>query len=493
MPQGGVRRTRSTTVTPVSVVLYVHNGGSFLSAALESILEQTHSSFELCVVDDGSTDTTPHILEAAVAGDDRIRIQRQEARGRSRLHETFNSCLAMTRHDLIAVANADDIWRSDKLERQVREFEGNADLDICHHEATFINGDGRVLFGGFRRYASPYPWTPPRPWQFVSGNPVPNPTVMFHRAILRRIGLQEVGDMHDHQFWFKATLHGCRFLGLPDRLIRYRVHEGSHSTAASRRSVILDAHRQCVADMVARYEIDQLVPELAIVAPDDTDARAWACSFIAGQLWVDASFDAAEGLWRNALRYSDNVAIMCGAAMAALRRGQESKALPILRTAADQGVGQAQALLHDPRHLEEMLPPLWHGDPPTIASLVAETDRVGLEPAVDPRPRPFDFVMVPAAGRDAGEAVRCLAVEMCGAGSARRDRKGRMIVLAASSEEVDLVTEAYSLATAEDPELVDSLDIEVDLVAMGERASIVDAHRLDGVVVLDALHATSAA
>ena len=476
MSRGGVDPRPST---PVSVVLYVHNGMPYLERALEAILGQSHREFELCIVDDGSTDGTADVLDRAASYDSRIIVQHQQPRGRTRLHETFNAGVAMARHELIAVANADDVWRSDKLERQVAEFERDPQLDICHHEATFIDADGKVLFGGFRRYVSPYPSAPPRPWRFVEGNPIPNPTVVFHRGILRRIGLQEVGEMHDHQFWFKATLAGCRFLGLPDRLIRYRLHEGSHSTAASRRSVIEEEHRHCAANMVRRHGIDQMVPELGVLDDDDIENRAWANSFIAAHLWADGSFDLAEELWREALRLSDNLAIVCGLGMAALRLGRESNALRMLRAAADGGVGQARSLLDDAHHLDEMTPPTWQGEPPTIAALVAHTDVEGLPPVVDPRPDRFDHVVVIDAQVDVGG----LSKVMCGAAKDGAERPRRMLVLAAGTADINIITDAYHQAEAVMLDLGARLHIEVDVAPADQRMSIAAAHRLEGVEV----------
>lgn len=466
----------------ISVVLYVHNGEPYLTEALDSILAQSHENFELCVVDDGSTDATADILAAVALGDPRVRVQRQAAKGRERLHETFNACLAMAQHDLVAIANADDIWRPEKLERQLIAFDEDPDLDICYHEATFIDADGRVRFGGFRRYSSPYPLSPPRPWQFVAGNPIPNPTVMFHRGIVRRIGLQEVGDMHDHQFWFKAALFGCRFLGLPDRLIRYRLHEASHSTSAVRRGAILEAHRQSTTSMIRTHGIDALVPELALVAPDDTDSRGWAFSFIAGHLWLKGSYECADELWRQALQCSDDPAIVCGLGMAAIQRGERVAALRLLRTSADAGVGQARVILDDSANLEEMIAPVWHGPEPEVSCIVKESDRSGFDFGGVTQPDRYDAVLFSRSGGSDGGLATRLAHDMLALGSVG-DAPKRMIALARSSEEVDLIGEAYEVAIEVDAELAEWLAVEIDIVPSGQFDSVVQAHQLDGAVV----------
>ncbi len=472
--------TTSSSV-PVSVLLYVHNGEPYLTEALNSILTQSHAHFELCVVDDGSTDQTADLLATAAATDSRVRVQRQEAKGRQRLHETFNSCLAMARHDLVAIANADDIWRTDKLERQLAAFDEDPDLDICYHEATFIDADSRVLWGRFRRYDSPYDTAPPRPWQFVSGNPVPNPTVMFKRAIVRRIGLQEVGEVHDHQFWFKATVAGCRFRGLPQRLIRYRLHEASHSTASSRKEAIRTAHRACATEMIDRYAIEELVPELQLVDSQDSDSIAWAHSLIAGALWAEGAFDKAGECWREAHRWSNDPAVVCGLGLVALRSGLDRDAARLLRVAADAGVGHAQAALAGQVDLDTMYPPKWHGREPSIAALVEQTDRSGLSNDRERRPDPFDIVLVlPEASNGAPDLPDRIARDLL---SVSNGSAHRMVGLASDPGDVDALARAYGLACEQNPALGDSLHLEVDVVPAGQRESVIAAHRLDGAVI----------
>ena len=462
----------------ISVVLYVHNGEPYLAEALGSILGQSHENFELCIVDDGSTDGTADILAAVAVLDSRVRVTRQAAKGRQRLHETFNACLAMAQHELVAIANADDVWRPEKLERQLAAFDADPTLEICYHEATFIDADGRLHWGGFRRYDSPYDTAPPRPWQFVQGNPIPNPTVMFRKAIVRRIGLQEVGDMHDHQFWFKAAVAGCRFRGLPDRLIRYRVHEASHSTASNRVEVIKEAHRACAVDMVRRHTIDELMPELGLVDVNDTESRAWAYSAIAGALWSTAAFDPAGDLWREARRLTDDPAILCGIGLVALRHGSTREANTVLRQAADMGVGHARAVLAGGIDIDSMHPPRWHGKKPKIAALVDETDQRGLHHERDLCPDPFDVVLVlPEAAQSAADLPAQLAVDLV---RMAHESTARMVGLALGPEDVNILVAAYDSACATDPTLPDRLHLEVDVISADQRPSVIEAHQLDG-------------
>ena len=463
---------------PVSVILYVHNGLPYLQGAIDSVLSQTHSALELCVVDDGSTDATPTVLAEVAARDPRVRVERQEAHGRSRLHETVNAAFAMTQFDLIAIANADDIWRADKLQRQVAEFASDPTLDVCHHEAVFIDEVGRVRHGEFRSVPSPHLHRDVRPWHFVVANPIPNPTVVFHRSILRRVGLQEVGDVHDHQFWFKAAVHGCSFLGLPDRLIRYRIHEASHSTASDRKPAILKAAGDCVAMMLERYSVDQVVPELLAVDSTDPANRAWAFCHIGSLMWPRHADQAAE-YFRAALGEVDNPAVRAALGMALLHGGDGYQALSLLRDAAAAGVPQARLALDRPDHCAAASVPLWHGAEPPVAALVRSR-----EPVVEPLGRQTSEVadvalVIGRGGRSSvviGESMGELFEE-------RGSVPSSVVVVVDGPELVDAVVEGYQRASVTVPGLAEELSVEIQVAWPGELGSIAMAHLMEGTEV----------
>lgn len=461
----------------VSVLLYVHNEGAYLASLVESILNQTHRDLELCVVDDGSTDATPTVLARAAARDARVRVERQEHHGSDRLHETFNNALAMTRHDLIAVANGDDLWRPEKVATQVAAFATDPDLDICHHDATFIDAADRVIHGSFRRVDSPLPAAPPRPWQFVGGNPIPNPTVMFHRAILRRIGLQELGQMHDTQFWFKATIHGCRFLGLPDRLIKYRVHEASESTATSRSSRIARLHRACARAMVERHGLDELYPELG--AAGDADSRAWAWSHLGALFWKRSALDSATDAWSQALRLSDNAAVVGNLGAVALRKGETHRARQLLAAAAGE-YRHARVLLEDPAVVHDLLLDVWAGPPPPVADLVAAGARGELAPTRIPRLPAVDATVIV----DDTTTSISIASALFGLSERCGHAPVRLAMLAVGSHTVPTIVEAYAQLERGAADLIAGAEIDVVPVQPDEVDSVVAAHVLDGAEIV---------
>ena len=99
----------------VSVLLAVHNGSRYLSAAVESVLGQTVADLELVAIDDGSTDETPDLL--AGVGDQRVVMLRNEEQ--AGLAASLNRALEAAAGRYVARLDADDIAIPERLERQL--------------------------------------------------------------------------------------------------------------------------------------------------------------------------------------------------------------------------------------------------------------------------------------------------------------------------------------------------------------------------------------
>lgn len=110
------------TASLVSCIIPVFNGERFLAEAIKSILGQTYRNVEVIVVDDGSTDDTPSI----VAGfGDSVTYIHQENAGPATAR---NRGIQEARGQFIAFLDADDVWREDKLEKQIARFRERPEL-----------------------------------------------------------------------------------------------------------------------------------------------------------------------------------------------------------------------------------------------------------------------------------------------------------------------------------------------------------------------------
>ncbi len=124
----------------LSVVAYVYNYADFLPQMVHSVLSQTYTDFELFVLDDGSDDETLRIL-SSFSSDRRLRFATQNHRGRDRLHETFNRCLAETCGEFVAIANGDDVMAREKLSLQIAVMERRSDIDVVFFTTPILSTD----------------------------------------------------------------------------------------------------------------------------------------------------------------------------------------------------------------------------------------------------------------------------------------------------------------------------------------------------------------
>jgi len=207
-------------MTPrISIIMPVWNGEKFLAAAVDSLLAQTFTDFELLVIDDGSTDRTPEILRACT--DARLRVLRLDHAG---IVVALNHGLAGARADWIARLDADDLSEPLRLERQWQAVSRQPRAVLCHTAATCF-GDG-VPVDEARL---------PRSRSFMALQlcwkcPIIHSTVLFKKSAALAVGGYRPEERHaeDFSLWGRLLEQG-EFIGLPERLVRFRIHAQSVS------------------------------------------------------------------------------------------------------------------------------------------------------------------------------------------------------------------------------------------------------------------------
>jgi glycosyltransferase involved in cell wall biosynthesis len=125
----------------VTVLMPVYNGAIYLKEAIDSILVQTYSDFELLIIDDGSTDETPAILKSYK--DERVRVISQSNAGVS---AALNRGLNEAKGQYIARADGDDICRLDRLEKQVQFLITHPDYVLVGSDADYMDKNGEFVF-----------------------------------------------------------------------------------------------------------------------------------------------------------------------------------------------------------------------------------------------------------------------------------------------------------------------------------------------------------
>lgn len=198
----------------------VFNRQQFLGQAIESMLSQTLHSFELILVDDGSTDRSAEILRAYARRDARIVVISSEAnRG---IAESLNLAISRARAEYLAVMDSDDIALPTRLETQ------HSFLQI-HQEIALLGSQARLV--DFRDAEIPANVDLPTDHQDIDeallagGWPIIHPTVMMRTAIVRALGgyNQCFRANVDHEIFLRVA-EKTKLANLPDVLLLYRVH-----------------------------------------------------------------------------------------------------------------------------------------------------------------------------------------------------------------------------------------------------------------------------
>jgi glycosyltransferase involved in cell wall biosynthesis len=121
----------------VSVVIPAYNAARTLPETLDSVFAQTFGDYEIIVVDDGSTDETPELLAGY---GEKLQVVHKPNEGKPAAAR--NRGVAVARGEYVAFLDADDLWRPEKLARQIELMEANPGVGLCFTAAAIIDEHG---------------------------------------------------------------------------------------------------------------------------------------------------------------------------------------------------------------------------------------------------------------------------------------------------------------------------------------------------------------
>jgi len=214
----------------VSVVICAYNYERFVAESVDSALAQEYPAdrLEIIVVDDGSTDATPDILARYA---DRVRVVRQRNAG---LIAATTRGIEESTGDLVAILDADDAWRPDKLRRQAALLQARPEVGLVYSDKEMVDEHGRRIAPSFLAHGGIA--NPPRTRQLthlLAYNFVPAPSIVFRREHADRI-LPFSPAATAQDWWIAIRVAQVALLDhVPLPLVRYRVH-GSNMGIGSR-------------------------------------------------------------------------------------------------------------------------------------------------------------------------------------------------------------------------------------------------------------------
>jgi glycosyltransferase involved in cell wall biosynthesis len=240
------------------VLVAVSNGAEHLEPALASISRQTVSDFELVVVDDGSTDATPAVLDAYP--DRRLRVIRNDER--FGLAGALNRGLEVARGRWVARMDADDLALPYWLERVLARLQAGPRVALVGAGIVELHPGGRL---GDVHIPEPGPAVT-RWYALFSASPFFHNTVAFDRELFERHGLrydESFGESEDYELWTRVLEH-AEADALSELLVLYRIHPAQ---ASQRRA-------ELQRDLGRRVALEQIATAAPAMSQRDVEL-AW--------------------------------------------------------------------------------------------------------------------------------------------------------------------------------------------------------------------------
>jgi glycosyltransferase involved in cell wall biosynthesis len=256
-----LERTRRNGTPVASVLLPVFNGRDYLVPAVESVLNQTFTDFELLLLDDGSTDGSREILESFAHRDLRCQVHSWPNRG---IVATLNAGLQLAVGRYIVRMDCDDICAPDRFNKQVKFLDDHPDYVLIGSRVLWIDPEGMPL-----RISGDYLDHCDIDAENMRGRTSPtHPAATIRKAALKRVGAYRDGFRHaeDLDLFLRLAEVG-KIANLPEVLLSYRQHFkkighrfSEEQGVAARNAVIQASHRRGLDTEAVIAKLDAPLP-----------------------------------------------------------------------------------------------------------------------------------------------------------------------------------------------------------------------------------------
>ena len=206
----------------VSIVMPAYNAAKTIRDSIQSVISQTFTDWELIIVDDGSKDNTADIVLEIAKDDSRIHfLHNLKNSGAS---HTRNYAISLAKGEWIAFLDSDDMWKPEKLEKQLAKAERNPDMVICYTASSFIDDNGNP-YGYVMKAQEKITYK-----TLLRKNLLSCSSVMVKADVMKKIKMP--GDkMHEDYFvWLKILKEYKVAHGINEPLLIYRLCKNSKSS-----------------------------------------------------------------------------------------------------------------------------------------------------------------------------------------------------------------------------------------------------------------------
>lgn len=205
----------------VSILMPAYNSEKYIKQAIQSVIGQTMSNWELIVIDDQSQDSTRQIVDAFAQEDSRIHLYVNKhncgaAKSRNRGFDLCRGCY-------VALLDSDDIWYPTKLEAQLKAAEkDNADIVYCSYAIIDENGQKHC-----NDFIVPTTTTLEA---FLKRSVISCSTAFLRKNIVEHYRFPQEYYHEDLAMWLQLLEDGMNAVGVQDVLAAYRVRSDSRAS-----------------------------------------------------------------------------------------------------------------------------------------------------------------------------------------------------------------------------------------------------------------------
>ena len=205
----------------VSIITPTYNCAKFIARTIDSVQAQTYKNWEMIIVDDRSTDNTKEIVEEYMKNDSRIKYHLLEENSGAAVART--TAMQLANGSYMAFLDSDDIWMSEKLERQIRWMNEKGYAFSCT-SYEHIDEDDKLLNKVIKTIEkTDYN-------RLLLDCPVGNSSVMYNVEKMGKFEVPNIRKRNDDALWLTMLKKEKYIWGMPDVLMQYRIRENSISS-----------------------------------------------------------------------------------------------------------------------------------------------------------------------------------------------------------------------------------------------------------------------
>ncbi len=237
----------------VSVIIPVYNGEKYIEEAIDSVLDQTFKSFELIIVNDASEDNTKEIVDEKLKLDKRIKfINCDKNKGKATV---LNLGIKKSSGEYISILDADDMYFSDKLEKQVEYLDKHPEIDMVYGGAKYFGEksekeqtevlDSSLDLRGMLKKAGQKTLKELNSTHhavFEGTNAIIAAcSVMIRKKVFEKCKFDEnLRNIEDYDMWYQIIGKGFKIKSLNEPFYYYRIHENQKSSSSIKRQLAKD-------------------------------------------------------------------------------------------------------------------------------------------------------------------------------------------------------------------------------------------------------------